>query len=87
MGKEEKSLPSTEIFGKDISMNTGILQPHQQRVVDERQELNLKIDKLTAFLAGPIFTSLPSDEQLRLTRQHAVMTEYSGILTERIAHF
>jgi hypothetical protein len=63
------------------------MQPHQQRVVDEKQELDIKRDKLTEFLKGDLFRSLPEDEQVRLSKQLTVMGEYSGILAERIVHF
>lgn len=62
-------------------------QPFQQRVVDERHELSFKLDRLTAFLKGDVFKSLPTDEQARLTRQHHFMSEYSAVLAERIVHF
>jgi hypothetical protein len=64
------------------------LAPHQQRVVDERRELDEKIDKLKAFIMeNPIFKTLPTDEQARLNRQCDVMIEYSRILRDRIEAF
>ena len=63
------------------------MAPHQQRVVDEKHELDLKLDKLVEFLKGQILQSLPADEQERLTRQSVLMDKYSGVLAERIAHF
>lgn len=63
------------------------LQPHQQRVVDEKAELDSKRDRLTEFLKGPIFRSLPEDEQERLSRQASIMEQYSGVLAERIVNF
>jgi hypothetical protein len=64
------------------------MAPHQQRVVDEKTELDDKRDKLRAFIDGnAIFAGLPNDEQERLVRQHSCMTEYSEILGERIAAF
>jgi ATP/maltotriose-dependent transcriptional regulator MalT len=62
-------------------------QPHQQRVVDEKADLDSKRDRLTEFLKGKIFQTLPSDEQERLTRQLGIMEQYSGVLAERIVHF
>lgn len=62
--------------------------PHQQRVVDEKAELDEKLGKLHDFIQGnPIFKTLPEDEQKRLQRQDLVMAEYSQILSERIAAF
>ena len=63
------------------------MQPHQQRVVDEKSELDLKRDRLTEFLKGKIFQTLPADEQERLIRQLDIMGDYSGVLAERIVHF
>lgn len=63
------------------------MAPHQQRVVDEMNELDEKLGKLASFLATPIFIGLQADEQKRLIRQHGVMLEYSAILSERIAAF
>lgn len=64
------------------------MQPHQQRVVNEKAELDDKIAKLKEFIdSSAIFASLHSDEKERLVRQHSCMTEYSEILSERIAAF
>jgi hypothetical protein len=63
------------------------MQLHQQRVVDEKKELDVKLEKLSAFIQGPIFQTLKSDEQERLTRQSKLMDQYSGVLAERIEAF
>jgi hypothetical protein len=63
------------------------MQSHQQRVVDEKSELDLKREKLGAFIQGDIFQTLPSDERNRLEQQAIAMTTYSTILGERIAAF
>lgn len=64
------------------------MQPHQQRVVDERKELTDKREKLGLFIRGSsIFYTLPTDEQARLRRQFDVMIQYEAILQERIDHF
>lgn len=63
------------------------LQPHQQRVVAEKAELDDKLAKLNAFGRTPLFASLPADEQGRLNRQHLLMEQYSAVLGERIADF
>ena len=63
------------------------MQPHQQRVVDEKAELDEKLTKLDAFGRTPLFASLPDDEQGRLNRQHSLMEQYSAVLGERIAAF
>lgn len=63
------------------------MEPHQQRVVDEKTELDDKISRLRPFLASDKFTSLPEDEQDRMDRQLSIMVEYSEVLGERIAAF
>ena len=63
------------------------MAPHQQRVVDEKAELDEKLTKLVAFFGNPLWATLPSDERARLSRQSEVMREYSEILGERIAAF
>lgn len=63
--------------------------PHQQRVVDEKAELDTKIEKLTAFIqpSNAIFQGLPNAEAGRLVYQLSIMDEYSRVLAERIAAF
>jgi hypothetical protein len=61
--------------------------PHQERVVVEKRELDEKITKLTLFKISSVFSSLPSDEQDRLSRQFDCMIKYSSILRERIDAF
>jgi CRISPR/Cas system endoribonuclease Cas6 (RAMP superfamily) len=64
------------------------MQPHQQRVVDEKSELDDRIGKLRTFIVeSPIFVKLDSAEQNRLNRQYSHMRAYSDILGERIAAF
>ena len=63
------------------------MQPHEQRVIEEREQLVSRLDKLTEFLKGDLFKGLPADEQERLARQHRIMGDYAGILAERIVQF
>ena len=64
------------------------LKPHQQRVVEEKSDLDEKIAKLKDFTNNnPVFATLPEDEQARLTRQYDIMLAYSAVLGERIAAF
>jgi len=60
------------------------MKPHQARVVAEKAELDIKIERLREFIAGGIFGGLPEDEQRRLRRQEAIMGLYSDVLDERI---
>jgi len=67
------------------------MQPHQQRVVDEKSELDTKLEKLKAFIGNlnpsAIFEGLPPVERGRLIRQASIMEEYSDVLRERIVNF
>lgn len=61
--------------------------PHQQRVIEEKQELDTKREKLGEFKNTDMFLSLPWQEQERLNTQAHVMTMYSSVLGERIRNF
>lgn len=63
------------------------LQPHQQRVVDEKIALDEKISKLTTFTENSLFLALPFEEQERMARQLEAMTTYGQVLEERISAF
>lgn len=64
------------------------LAPHEQRVLDEKQDLDLRIARLDEFKRrNPVFQTLPEAERARLARQLDVMRELSVILGERIAAF
>lgn len=63
------------------------LQPHQQRVVDEKNELSERLGKLLAFFQGPIFPTLSEAERSRLRNQARFMDGYAAVLEERIAAF
>ena len=64
------------------------LTPYQWRVVGEREQLDLKLKALRAFIGGdPAYGNLPIEEQLRLNLQAVCMEEYSRILGARIAAF
>lgn len=63
------------------------LQPHQQRVIDEKAELDAKIERLSDFRRTPACAGLDESEQDRLWRQLGHMSAYSGVLEERIEAF
>ena len=64
------------------------MAPHQQRVVDEKMELDKKANALTAFIgSSPIFETLDAAEQDRLKEQNEVMWRYSQTLGARIVAF
>jgi hypothetical protein len=63
------------------------MQPYQQRVVEEAEHLDERIDKLFAFTAHPHFKLVPEDERDRMYRQLDAMRLYSLTLHERIDAF
>jgi len=62
------------------------MKPHEQRVVEEKAELDVRLEKLRAFLAAQS-SPATAEERTRLVRQEGVMAEYSYILAERINAF
>ena len=64
------------------------MQPHEERVVKERDDLDEKIGKLCDFVGSSrIYKSLPEPEQSRLQVQLHYMQGYSHILHERVRNF
>lgn len=77
-----------DVFERAYSLVPGAdLPPHQQRVLQEKAELDERREKLIAFFSTPIFHGLPESEQIRLLRQATVMRSYSEILGERCQAF
>jgi len=62
------------------------MKDYQLRVIEEADELDIKIRKLTNFLLKPQNTIL-LPELTRLNRQLDAMRLYSYILHNRIKHF
>jgi hypothetical protein len=65
------------------------MEPHQERVVAEKKELDEKLAKLETFIfrgQGKWF-DVPDAERLRMTKQYCHMMDYSRVLGERIAAF
>jgi len=64
------------------------MEPHQERIVAEKSELDNKIQNLTNFLTNDETRAKIGDaEQDRMQRQLDCMSAYSGILGERIDAF
>ena len=64
------------------------MEAYQQRVVDEKAELDAKMVRLHGFIAmSPVFAGLDSVERVLLHRQGYAMRVYSEILGKRIAAF
>lgn len=70
------------------AVSVGALPPRQQRVLDEKQDVDIRITKLDEFIhSNQVFNDLPVSERGCLKRQLDVMQELSTILGERIANF
>ncbi|MDR3066359.1 MAG: hypothetical protein LBV05_12770 [Comamonas sp.] len=68
--------------------SVGVLPDHQQRVLDEKQELDIRITRLDEFIQrNALFRELDLEEQARMRRQLDVMREYAVILGEHISAF
>lgn len=64
------------------------MSDYKQRVIQERDELNEKHDKLLAFIEGSsTFKVLPEEEQELLQDQEAYMEAYVTVLNKRIERF
>lgn len=60
---------------------------YQQRVRDERKDLDAKLTDLRAFFQKPEFQALDPAERLRMEKQAEIMGKYSLILEQRITAF
>tara|TARA_R110000782_G_C14819221_1_gene413875 strand:- start:25931 stop:26125 length:195 start_codon:yes stop_codon:yes gene_type:complete len=64
------------------------MQPHQQRVVNEKRDLDEKARALSDFIGNsPTFEEIDPAEQERMKIQNDIMWQYSEILGDRIAAF
>jgi hypothetical protein len=64
------------------------MKDYQQRVVDEKKELDRKTAALSAFLDDDNSVQIvPPDEWERMSRQQKIMVQYSMVLGERIENF
>lgn len=61
--------------------------PHQQRVIEEQDDLSRRIFKLECFTATKIFSRLPHVDRNMLIKQLDTMKAYELILRARIARF
>ncbi len=63
------------------------MQEYQQRVVDEKNELDTKIVALTAFVFSGKILTVGDQEVNILHAQLSVMASYSRLLADRISYF
>lgn len=64
------------------------MEAYQQRVLDEKAELETRAKALSAFIGtSEVFAGLPEAEQTLLRKQCEVMWQYFEILEKRIGLF
>jgi hypothetical protein len=63
------------------------VQAYQERVFDELNDLVVRYNALVTFIAGEIFSTVPSNERARLTLQSTIMRSYILVLKQRISNF
>ena len=63
------------------------LLAHQQRVVDEKDALLIKLRALRKFMLTPTFSAIDPAEAHRLAKQAVIMDLYADVLMERIKAF
>ena len=61
-----------------------MIEPWQQRMVVERDQLYTRLSRLEAYITGPTFHTLDKEEQRRLGEQSKAMLQYLSILDDRI---
>ena len=63
------------------------MKDYQLRVIDEKADLDQKINKLTEFMRSPKFEEVGCEQRRLLLAQSMSMIGYSSILSERIDAF
>lgn len=63
------------------------MEAYQQRVIEEKEQLDDRSVKLHAFIYSEKFNRLEQAEQWRMIRQLAAMQSYAAVLGERINAF
>jgi hypothetical protein len=63
------------------------MKPYQERVIQEKAELDMKREALDAFINSDTFDGLTYLDQSLLVVQADAMMLYSGVLTQRIHQF
>lgn len=87
VNKDEFEQDSVKVTAINEDVYYHKFAPHQQRVVDERNELFDKSNALKSFFEKETFSELDKEEQLRLKKQYTVMRAYLSILNDRINNF
>lgn len=66
---------------------TKYYQPHEQRVIEEQQELSTKVQALATFIEGETYAKLDQSMRELMFQQLSVMRQYNEILLQRIQLF
>ncbi|UJJ22272.1 hypothetical protein [Erwinia phage Virsaitis27] len=61
--------------------------PYQQHVIEDYDELHVKVKALEKFIASAAFDSVDVKEQFRMTQQLDAMKAYELCLEDRISNF
>jgi len=61
--------------------------PHEQRVVDELQELTTKMAAIHALIPAVIFGNLDPIDRILLLKQYTHMSKYAKVLQKRVDRF
>lgn len=79
--------PSTNPYQnttRNATRNSAPLPPFLQRILSERDDLDAKIGALHRFILSEEFKKIAVNQQKLLTRQAAIMLDYTTVLTERL---
>ena len=63
------------------------LEPFQRLVIEEREQLSMRIENLKNFVVTQTFDELDKEEQKLLSLQLVLMARYCDVLDERISAF
>ncbi len=75
------------LFFCEKKMSNKELQPHEQRVVEEKDQLKERLDKLRDFLQKGQPTFIDDKNWALLNEQHDAMNWYYTLLVSRIELF
>ena len=75
------------VLAQDENASKPVRPDYQQRVIDEKVQLDDKLAKLLAFFDTPTYAALATPDRLLLIAQHTHMRAYSDTLGTRIARF
>lgn len=57
----------------------------KDRLIEEREQLAERLQKLASFIGGEVYQSLQPVDQELLDRQHQIMKDYLSVLDVRIS--